>query len=153
MPALAILLGIVGLAPFIGCGMGAMARDGESDRMLVALVAYGAVVLAFLGGMQWGFALPAGTDVRRQRWRLVLGVLPPLVGWLALLIALVAPGIALAVLTAGFIATAFGEHRAAGQDQSVPSGYLWMRWALTVVAAAMLITVLTVRLLGVVISI
>jgi len=73
MPALAILLGIVGLAPFIGCGMGAMARDGESDRMLVALVAYGAVVLAFLGGMQWGFALPAGTDVRRQRWRLVLG--------------------------------------------------------------------------------
>jgi len=154
MPALAILLGIAGLAPFIGCGLGAMARDGEGDRMLVALIAYGAVMLAFLGGMQWGFALPAGNDPRRQRWRLVLGVLPPLVGWLALLVALLAPGwFALAVLTAGFIGTALGEHRAAGQDPAVPSGYLWLRWALTVVAAAMLITVLTVRLLGVVISI
>lgn len=154
MPALAILLGIAGLAPFIGCGLGAMARDGEADRMLAALIAYGAVMLSFLGGMQWGFALPAGAEVRRQRWRLVLGVLPPLVGWLALLVALLAPGwIALAVLTAGFIGTALGEHRAAGQDHAVPSGYLWLRWALTVVAVAMLITVLTVRVLGVVISI
>ena len=152
MPALAILLGIAGLVPFIGCGLGAMTRDGEADRMLAALIAYGAVMLAFLGGMQWGFALPAATDARRQRWRLVLGVLPPLVGWAALLIALVAPGwIALAVLTAGFIGTALGEHRAAAQ--AVPSGYLWLRWALTVVAAAMLITVLTVRVLGVSISI
>jgi hypothetical protein len=66
----------------------------------------------------------------------------------------VAPGwIALAVLTAGFIGTALGEHRAAAQSQAVPSGYLWLRWALTVVAAAMLITVLTVRVLGVTISI
>lgn len=154
MPALAILLGIAGLVPFVGCGLGAMARDGEADRMLAALIAYGAVMLAFLGGMQWGFALPAGTEVRRQRWRLVLGVLPPLLGWLALLVALVAPGwVALAMLTAGFIGTALGEHRAAAQDHVVPSGYLWLRWALTVVAAAMLITVLTVRVLGVTISI
>jgi Protein of unknown function (DUF3429) len=154
MPAVAILLGLAGLVPFIGCGLGAMARDGEGDRMLAALIAYGAVMLAFLGGMQWGFALLAGGNARRQRWRLVLGVLPPLVGWLALLIVLLVPGwIALAVLTAGFIGTALGEHRAAGQDQAVPSGYLWLRWALTVVAAAMLITVLMVRLLGVAISI
>ena len=154
MPAVAILLGLAGLVPFIGCGLGAMARDGEADTMLAALIAYGAAMLAFLGGMQWGFALPAGSDPRRQRWRLVLGVLPPLVGWLALLIGLVAPRwIALAVLTAGFIGTALGEHRAAVQDPAVPSGYLWLRWALTVVAAAMLITVLTVRLLGIAISI
>jgi len=154
MPVVAILLGIAGLVPFIGCGLGAMARDGEADRMLAALVAYGAVMLAFLGGMQWGFALPAGADPRRQRWRLVLGVLPALVGWLALLVGLLAPRwIALAVLTVGFIGTALGEHRAVEQDQGVPSGYLWLRWALTVVAAAMLITVLTVRVLGVAISI
>ncbi len=154
MPLLAILLGIAGLVPFIGCGLGAMARDGEADRMLSALIAYGAVTLAFLGGMQWGFALPAGTDARRQRWRLVLGVLPALVGWLALLVYLLAPGwVALAVLTAGFIGTALGEHRSAGQEAAVPPGYLWLRWALTVVAAAMLITVLMVRVLGVAISI
>jgi Protein of unknown function (DUF3429) len=154
MPALAILLGLAGLVPFIGCGLGAMARDGEADRMLAALIAYGAVTLAFLGGMQWGFALPAGTEMRRQRWRLVLGVLPPLVGWLALLVWLLAPGwVALAVLTAGFIGTVLAEHRAAGLDQAVPSGYIWLRWALTIVAAAMLITVLTVRVLGVAISI
>jgi hypothetical protein len=154
MPALAILLGIAGFVPFVVCGLGAMARDGEADRMLAALIAYGAVMLAFLGGLQWGFVLPTGTDPRRQRWRLLLGVLPPLVGWLALLIALFALSwIALAVLIAGFIGTALGEHRLAGQDQVMPSGYLWLRWALTVAAAAMLITVLTVRVLGVTISI
>ena len=153
MPALAILLGIAGLVPFIGCGLGAMTQDNGADHMLAALMAYGAVTLSFLGGMQWGFALPAGADPRRQRWQLALGVLPPLLGWLALLIALVAPRwIALAVLIAGFIGTALVEHRSVG-PRIVPSGYLWLRWGMTVVAAAMLITVLTVRVLGVTISI
>jgi Protein of unknown function (DUF3429) len=154
MPVIAVLLGIAGLVPVIGCGLGAMGRSGDSERMLSALIAYGAVMLAFLGGMQWGFALPAGAEPRRQRWRLVLGVLPALIGWLALLIALVTPGwIALAVLTAGFIGTALAEQRSAAQDSTMlPSGYHLLRWGLTVVVAAMLITVLTVRVLGVTIA-
>jgi hypothetical protein len=153
MPLIAVLLGIAGLVPVIGCGLAAMGRGGDSERMLSALIAYGAVMLAFLGGMQWGFALPAGSQPRRQRWRLLLGVVPPLFGWVALLIALFAPDwIALAVLTVGFIGTALVEHRSAEQDTTMPSGYLWLRWGLTIVAAAMMITVLTIRILGVSVS-
>jgi hypothetical protein len=153
MPVLAVLLAIATLVPFIGCGLAAMGRGGDSEHMLSALIAYGAVMLAFLGGMQWGFALPAGSDLRWQRWRLVLGVVPLLLGWLALLIALLVPGwIALAVLTAGFVGTALGERGAAKQEPPLPSGYLWLRWGLTIVAAAMMVTVLTVRVLGVSVS-
>jgi hypothetical protein len=151
MPLLAIVLGIAGLIPFIVCGLGAVSVDaGTSARMMVALVGYGAVILSFLGGVHWGFALggmapgsPAPVTVAGNRFvtaeraRLVLGVVPSLIGWVALLL-----------LIAGFIATVVVEHQAS-QRQLVPlAGYIWLRWGLTVVVVAMLVTVLTLRTLG-----
>ena len=48
MPASAILLSILGLAPFIGCGLAALSHDPTvADRMLTALIAWGALTLAF----------------------------------------------------------------------------------------------------------
>jgi hypothetical protein len=161
MPLLAIVLGIAGLIPFIVCGLGAVSVDaGTSARMLVALVGYGAVILSFLGGVHWGFALggtapvvpPPATGSRlitADRARLVLGVAPSLIGWLALL--LLVTGVqwgALLLLIAGFIATVVVEHQAARRQLIPLAGYIWLRWGLTVVVVAMLVTVLTLRLLG-----
>ncbi|MGH7154866.1 MAG: DUF3429 domain-containing protein, partial [Acetobacteraceae bacterium] len=141
-------LGIVGLVPVIGCGLGAMGAGSDADRLLAILIAYCAVILSFLGGMQWGLALPGGTTPRVQRWRLILGVLPPLIGWVALMISLVLPDwIALALLTAGFIGVIVAEHRSVQRGIEMPRGYLWLRWGLSVVTIAMLVTVLTLRLL------
>ena len=149
MPVIAIVLGVAGLVPVIVCGLGAMGPGTGASNMLAALVAYGAVVLSFLGGMQWGFALLAGTEPRAQRWRLALGVVPSLVGWAALLAGLVLWNwVALALLAAGFIGTIVAEHQAVQRGLAVPGGYLWLRWGLTVVVVAMLVTVLTLRLLG-----
>ena len=148
MPPLAILLGIIGMAPVIGCGLGALGSGAGADRLLAILIAYCAVTLSFLGGMQWGLALLASTDPRVQRWRLLLGGLPPLVGWAALMISLVLPDwIALALLTAGFVGTIVLEHRSVQRGVEMPRGYLWLRWGLSVVVVAMLVTVLTLRLL------
>jgi hypothetical protein len=163
MPLLAIVLGIAGLIPFIVCGLGAVSADPvQAARMMVALVGYGAVILSFLGGVHWGFALGGASPVAAalettagnrlitvQRGRLVLGVVPSLIGWLALLAqALALEWVALLVLIVGFIGTVVAEHQASRRMLLQPPGYIWLRWGLTVVVAAMLVTVLTLRLLG-----
>ena len=150
MPFLAILLSVLGLIPFIVCGLAALAPDpGTASRMLSALIAYAAVMLAFAGGVHWGFELQSRQqDPFVERMRLGFGILPPLVGWIALLLTLVvASWVALIVLIAAYIGTALMEHEASRREL-LPPRYLWLRWIVTVVAVAMMITVLTLRLLG-----
>lgn len=52
------------------------------------LVAYGAVILSFMGAVHWGLVISPGASGRGKgdtRW-LSLGVIPALLGWLALII-------------------------------------------------------------------
>ncbi len=148
MPLLAILVSAVGLVPFVVCGLGALGAD-PAWHMLDALVGYGAVTLAFAGGVHWGFALGPQQQVEQsvERTRLVLPVAPVLLGWIALLALLVAWWLALALLIAGYIGTALLEQQAARRGLTPPR-YMLLRWVFTGVALAMLITVLTLRLLG-----
>ena len=116
---------------------------------------YGAVVLAFLGGVHWGFvlhpaALPDGMSEaeRRDAARLGLGVLPSLIGWAALLTPLLGvPEIGLIVLIVGFIATIAAESRLRRTAQ-IPAGYMAMRWGLSLVVLLVLVAVLALRLIG-----
>jgi hypothetical protein len=155
MPISAILLSILGLAPFIGCGLAALGpQAATADRMLTALIAWGALVLAFTGGLHWGLALreagttPPAASGRHVHVRIGMAVLPMLVGWVAILLPLVAAAwLALLLLVAAYIATLAAEQRWA-RSYGWPARYLWLRWGFTVVAVAMLITVTTLRLLG-----
>jgi hypothetical protein len=149
LPRFAIPLGIAGLIPFLGAGFGAVVYDQvQALRMLSALMTYGAVILSFLGGVQWGVALDLDEAPRVSRARLILGVVPALIGWGALLLAIAFPPEAgLAVLILGFVATLLTEVQA-GRRGLLPSGYLWLRWPLSVVVVAVLVTVLVLRLLG-----
>ncbi len=153
LPFLAIPLGLGGLIPFV---VGAAAilffpADIPAPRMLAAFIDYGAVILAFLGAVHWGLALagdPHGVTIRPElnRARLVLGVLPALVGWTALMIPLVAaPVLALVVLLLGFVLTASVEARAARLGL-MPPGYMTLRWLLTVVVVVCQAAVLLARL-------
>lgn len=148
LPPFAIILGLAGLLPIIGCGLAAVsASEPRAGQMLLALIGYGAVTLSFLGGVHWGFALTEDPP-RAERSRLVLGVLPALVGWLALLVPLVLPAeVGLAVLIAGFIGAVVIEAQAR-QRTLVPRGYMMLRWGLSIVVVALLTTVLVLRLLG-----
>lgn len=152
LPPLAILLGVAGLIPFIFCGIGALsAEPTRAAHMMTALLAYGAVILSFLGAVHWGFALgtQAADETKSESRRLALGVLPSLAGWVALLLPIVLPPVvSVAVLLAGFVAVMAVEAKA-GELGLMPSGYLKLRWALSAVTVAMLVTVLTLRLLGV----
>ena len=148
LPPLAILLGAAGLIPFLACALGAVATaDGTAQRLLLALIAYGAVILAFLGGVHWGFEL-GGPPSPAERPSLVGGVVPSLVGWVALLVPRVAaPEIGLAVLLGGFVVLTGAEARARRRGL-VPPGYMGLRWGLSVVVAAVLAAVLVLRLAG-----
>lgn len=157
LPPTALLLGIVGLLPFIGLGIAAVSAgtDADNQRYLWGLVGYGAVILAFLGGVHWGFvlhpsALPANMDptTRRDAGRLALGVLPSIIGWAALMTPLLAvPEVGLAILIVGYIGTVATEAHWRRREL-MPTGYMAMRWGLSVVVVAVLVTVLVLRLIG-----
>jgi hypothetical protein len=151
---LAILLSILGLVPFIVCGLAALGPDPDtSSRMLSALIGYAAVTLSFIGGIHWGFELQSSTmDRFVQRARFGLGIIPVLVGWAALLLPLiVAPWVSLIVLIAAYIGAVLVEQEG-DRRGLLPSRYLWLRWGFTLVSVAMMTTVLTLRLLGMKIS-
>ena len=146
LPAFAVLLGLAGLLPFIACGLLAITPAG--DRGAQALAAYGAVILAFLGGVHWGFALPEPSG-RGERSRLSLGVLPSLIGWVALLLTVAVNASAgLGLLLIGFVATTLVEARGAAAGL-VPRGYMRLRYGLSGLVVTVLSIVLVLRLLGV----
>ena len=150
MPVLAILLSVLGLVPFVICGLAAIGSNAATaSHMLLAVIAYAALALAFAGGIHWGFELQSPQqDAFIQRARLGLGILPVIVGWIALVLPLVvAPWVTLLVLIAAYIGAVLVEQEA-GRRGLLPARYLWLRWSFTVVAVAMMVTVLTLRLLG-----
>jgi hypothetical protein len=155
LPLVAIILGVAGLIPFVGCGIASVSTaDNQAIPALAALIAYSAVILSFLGGVVWGFLLaPHGTDPlparpARGNLALVLGVIPSLLGWAAMVVAQMAGAdTALAILIAAFIATMVTEWQWF-RHQLYPAGYIWMRVALTLVVLLTLVTVLTLHLLG-----
>jgi hypothetical protein len=160
LPAAAIGLGIAGLIPFIGLGIGAQAmRDvARAQLYLLALVGYGAVTLAFVGAVHWGFVLqepateavwaPAPPARREGSGRLALGVLPAVIGWAAVVVMLFGiPAVSLAILIVGFIATVTTEAQLARRGL-MPPGYMALRWGLSIVVVVVLVTVLALRLIG-----
>lgn len=148
MPLPALLIGLIGLAPFVGCGLEALASAvGPPDPWLQALIGYAAVVLSFVGGVHWGLVLREPAAPFRTA-RTALAIVPLLLGWVALIVsAVVAPWLALAILIVGYILAILAEHQGGGRGL-LPARYLVLRWTFTIVAVAMLTTVLTLRLLG-----
>jgi hypothetical protein len=57
----------------------------EDARILPSLLAYGASILSFLGGIQWGVALNERDDERRSPWVMGISIFPSLIAWSALL--------------------------------------------------------------------
>lgn len=133
LPSSVSALGYAGLLPFAAATLGSVLLDGEQRAFsLRALIAYAAVILSFLGAVHWGLALrAAGGEVGRA---FAVGVLPSLVGWVALLLS---ERHALALLLAGFGAFWLYEHRIAG-ERWLPPDYLVLRRHLTLLVCSLL---------------
>jgi len=137
LPRLAWLLGLGGLIPFVVATSLALAGPPIwQPATLTALTGYGAVILAFLGAVHWGFALPlAGRAPDGSAARLALGILPALIGWVALLL----PQAAGLTLLAAGILTTFAAEAWAARRGAVAISYLRLRAVLSGGAAAALL--------------
>ena len=147
MPAVAVPLSLLGLVPLVFFAFGAVGHLPETaERMLISLIDYAALILAFSGGVHWGLGL--APEATRPALRFGAGALPLVIAWVGLVLSqFVAPSVALVVLIVGYLATVLTEHRAA-QRLLVPSGYVWMRWGFSVVAMVMMVMVLVLRGVG-----
>ena len=89
VPTSAAWLGSLGALPFVGLA-GMMPLSTGDFHILIshALAAYGATILSFLGGVHWGLAIASrsSADEGALPARLTLSVLPPLIGWAALVV-------------------------------------------------------------------
>lgn len=131
-------LGYLGLIPFISLAAVAIfAPAGLRSLASEALLAYGATILSFLGGIYWGLAI-ASPSARSASLPLFVGVgvAPQLLGWAALLV----PAQTGFVLTAaGLLALLFAD-RAAVKYGLAPGWFLHLRWPLSGAAAMAMLT-------------
>jgi hypothetical protein len=86
IPRTALLLGLGGLVPFVLCALAIFTgvRVPLLSDPVLAMLAYGAIILSFLGGVRWGFALRISDEGLQSR-AMILSVAPAIVAWLLLL--------------------------------------------------------------------
>jgi len=137
IPRPAAWLGTAGLVPFFaGAAAVWLAPEGYSYAARAALIGYGAVILAFMGGCRWGFA--AMTRDWTHRWSAYLSaVLPALYAWLATMAPWPWPGPLLAFGFAALLRADTALTLAGG----APPWWPRLRWPLTLGAVAALLSV------------
>jgi hypothetical protein len=132
----ATLLGNFGLLPFYALAAVSWVPLGaRADRLIeLAFVAYAAAILSFLGAVHWGFVLSTpGLDRNSSKLALRWGVIPSLLGWLALMMALAgAPlGLVAMVLAIDFALCRLMDARLLVMYATPPAWYLPLRTRLT----------------------
>lgn len=149
VPVTAAWLGATGAMPFVLLAIGPLLlpsawREPAHD----ALCTYAAVILSFLGGVHWGLTL-ATEDARgassQFSLRLVLSVVPSLLGWGALFLPAVWGLVALAGAFAAMMFVDLGP----GARSGAPAWYPRLRRPLSLtVISALLLSALFGGLLG-----
>ena len=138
VPAAAAWLGGLGALPFVVLAAALTAPVGPAREGLgTALVAYGAVILSFLGAVHWGLAIAPAATAGSPGLALRLGgsVVPSLVGWGALLLPTVGGLVALAVAFGAMLAA----DRRATRLGAAPAWYATLRLPLSLAAIASLL--------------
>ncbi len=150
LPFAAAALGLAGALPFVaGAALTWMSeRPWPLDAPVPILIAYGAVILSFLGGTIWGLtsAAAAGDPLAVESGRLfIVSVVPSLVAWGALLLA---PLPALVLLAMAFAAQLFVD-RWVDRLGLVPPWWLRLRVLLSaIVIASLFAAAIAVALTG-----
>ena len=151
---LAQALGYAGLIPFLYLAFAlfdsAQSKNHAGPWLIIFIVAYGAVILSFVGALHWALCLQR--DELGAGW-LVWSVVPSLIGWAALCgVVLVNESfsqqklVMLALIT-GFIAQLVADFRMRRIVTIAvwPDWFMRLRVQLTVVACAALAVLLFIR--------
>ena len=130
---------LLGAVPFVAMTVAATIDTSVGvDSTRFVLRAYGAIILSFLGGIQWGLAIRnSGGNARTRQGlnlMLTLSIIPSLIGWLALL---VEEDLGFSLLIVGFALALFSDVRAANRGIA-PRWHLRLRYPLTAVVISCL---------------
>ncbi len=104
----------------------------RADTLLL-LIAYGAVILSFLGGIRWGFATLRNDEASARE--LLTAVVPSLIGWMCLTLP---SSPALILLAVTFVWHYFWDHRHA-ERHALPGWFLPLRRTITLIVAPTLV--------------
>lgn len=134
-PRVVAWLGYGGLVPFVGLAAASLMGVAPAAA-LQAMLAYGAVILSFVGALHWAFAmvLPQVPEARRT-WMYAWSTVPALLAWPALLME---PGVGAVILVAAF-AIHYLQDRRLVALASLPAWYLPLRLRLSTVATLCLL--------------
>jgi Protein of unknown function (DUF3429) len=140
IPTPALILGAAGLLPFIVTALQVSFGWPFSPRLtgpaLYNLTIYGAVILSFLGGVQWGFVAAKPAQHRLAAWRRYLfSVLPSLAAWAGLWFA---ARNGLLILAASFVLAMLYDLWTSGAGEA-PRWYGRLRIGLTAVVVVCLL--------------
>lgn len=134
-PRLVAGLGYGGLVPFVGLAAASL-LEVQPQLAQQALLAYGAVILSFVGALHWAFAMMLDSLTDRQRaWMYAWSTLPALLAWPALLLE---PRVGSVILVASF-AMHYVQDRRLVARASLPRWYLPLRLRLSAVATLCLL--------------
>lgn len=124
----ALRLGYAGLLPFVlGAALIWIVRADAQPYVAVALSAYAAVIVSFLGGIHWGLGFRAQPA---EASRFVWGVLPSLIAWVGVVMP---PYAGLVVLGVALIGCYLVDRRVYPRHGA--AAWLTLRFRLTVVAS------------------
>ena len=132
LPKSVAWLGYGGLLPFVGLSTLALVEPSHSMIFRAALIAYGAVILSFVGALHWAFAMTIPVMPSQLRSKsYVWSVVPALLAWTTYFLPVLVGAV---ILILGFIAQYYRDYKLVKQV-SLPDWYLPLRLRLTIVAS------------------
>ncbi|XP_039258424.2 transmembrane protein 69-like [Styela clava] len=136
-PAPAFLTGIAGLVPFVAAPSYLYFIASSFHPFLIsAQLAYGAIILSFIGGIRWGFVIPyRHGSTHMVTWRgISWSCVPALMAWGGILLPDLTGG--LLMVSVGLLVSLYNDLRLFGD---YPKWMLGLRCLLTTVAVVTLI--------------
>ena len=133
VPPMARLLGLMGLIPFLAGGLGVWVEALGDLRFAlpIMVLAYGALIASFLGGVRWGAAMQNDKPDSQPR-HLVMAIVPSLIALVAFMLPLPqAFGLLIVVFTAQAVLDV-----TAGDNGDLMAWYKPLRIVLSVIACA-----------------
>ena len=134
-PVAVAWLGYGGLVPFVALAIASVLVPGHRSLWSPMLIAYGAVILSFVGALHWGMAITAPQMPAKQRTiHYVWSVVPALLAWPTPLLAVPLGAL---ILMLGFFAHLVLDFSLV-RSTPVPGWYLPLRLQLTATACVCL---------------
>ncbi|KFV84450.1 Transmembrane protein 69, partial [Struthio camelus australis] len=133
-PKPALYLSLAGLIPFVSAPLVMAIQGTYYPELAFAQITYGAIIVSFLGGIRWGFAVPENSPAKPDWLNLANSTVPPLFAWQALLFKDVTHGAILLVMGLGI-----ALHYDLGLLPTYPSWFKALRIVVTVLAVVSLL--------------